>query len=603
MSTSSLEIQWRRAVAYSAIPVWIYVFIDVVISVSTTPTSTDMYIRKSINFFLSTFLPFGIVRSFREKIVSQGTLAYLLQCGAISTTLAACGGKPSRPTSIEAVVLMLVIAITNLPYWGLHYITLVPCLFINAYNATLGMDGYPLITIVGPSSENLFRELVAQSRLLWVVPLAIALTRTLSNAYFASTRKLEGAVAVAKQVSEHLAEYNTKDAEAVLLEYAQTVDHDVGLHDVLRVIVENLNRYKPHLPNYLVSAAVPAQDEGQVVDNKCVLSLESIPQFPKSAVVKIIVEDLNDGKSTPPFVNNDDDDMFSTKENLVDRSVKKKRSKKALASTKMDPTNLLAMIPAQREVSYALLHYKYHNEDVIDNPKPLRSFVDKVYQYTTSTRGVVHSCLGDTVHMTWNGVTSVPKPEDRAVGLFQMFHSHSDMWSSSGTTSSEMVVSNTYSVSHHLSSRVEVCGSVMTGMGECRMTGTSFHTFLFHMDWWEEQYALHRYSRRVGANVVCKKTAKSIDIPVLLVDIIDEADDIEVYEVLIEEEIDDNPMNAQYKKLVEDSVKAYHRKDREAMAVYIQQLNESNGNKLRSSKGGELKSVAVLKEKLRSYIS
>eukprot|EP00759_Apiculatamorpha_spiralis_P015103 PhF_6_TR2180/c1_g2_i10/m.3584 len=48
----------------------------------------------------------------------------------------------------------------------------------------------------------------------------------------------------------------------------------------------------------------------------------------------------------------------------------------------------------------------------------------------------------------------------------------------------------------------------MTGVGECRMTGTIHQAFLLDISWRDAQCILHQYSRKVNTIVICKDTAK-----------------------------------------------------------------------------------------------
>eukprot|EP00759_Apiculatamorpha_spiralis_P014693 PhF_6_TR21216/c0_g1_i2/m.30643 len=439
---------------------WVFLVIDTIVVFAAAPEVSTMLVKQKIfNLFLLVVLPFGLVRAHREKVVSLGTIEFLIHCFGISLNGAAFQVYPTRPTLFQIMLVLASFAIMNLPHWKLQCLTLLPGLIVNSYNATFGLNGYSMLLFVDVES-GLFREIAAHLKVVVLLPICLFMVRTVTVAYYESASRMEVALVVAKQVSEHLAEYNTQSAETTLLQYSTTKECDKDLHAVLLVIVDNLKKYKPYLPNYMVNCEEsPSQPANVPSSADCTTSPLSPPTPP-----------------TPP-----------TPPSAAPRVSKTVR--------------LLAMVPTQRTLSYGLVDFLFHNDDVMDNPQPLRSFIDRVYRYADLCRGAVHSCVGDTVHVTWNTVTPVSGFQQSCVGLLRMLKN------SSGTDLT-------------LSSRVEVCGSVMTGIGECRITGTVHQTFLLHIDWREEQLELHRYARMVKTNVMCSETARNIKEPTMLVDVL-----------------------------------------------------------------------------------
>eukprot|EP00759_Apiculatamorpha_spiralis_P052939 PhF_6_TR6065/c0_g1_i2/m.8795 len=195
---------------------------------------------------------------------------------------------------------------------------------------------------------------------------------------------------------------------------------------------------------------------------------------------------------------------------------------------------LLAMIPTQRTVSYGLLDLNIHSDDIIDNPQTLRIFIDRLYRYADITKAAVHSCLGDTVHITWNAVHAVPSPDVSAVGAIKYLTNTTLVSASSGMALTMNTSSDNLSSLSSASSRVEINSSVMTGVGECRMTGTVHQTFLLHIEWRDAQQALHRYAQHVKTNVVCERTARGVSEATMLVDrLFSATEHVNVYELFL----------------------------------------------------------------------
>eukprot|EP00759_Apiculatamorpha_spiralis_P017244 PhF_6_TR23309/c0_g1_i10/m.32919 len=479
---------------------FILFIIDLTVAFATTTPSLLRLRQKLLNVFLVITLPVGLMRAQRQEVVSDGTLTYLIQCLAIAVSLGAFDVVPTRPIEVQAALLMITIAILNVPHWKVQCMTLIPAFVVSTYNATFGINGYDMILFVTPES-GLEKEVVAHGRLVIIIPMTLYMVRSVTSAYADSASQMQGAVSVAKEVSEHLAEYNTKAAEATLLQYSSSKECDKDLHGVLLVIVDNLKKYKPFLPNYLVSQSDGIKtnhdvEEGGEEEDAVVVSASVEPTCSNPMQIEEMFEEGGNPKPLRPGRVLHQPQVPSDVEVVVNHNKKHQHR----------PSRLFALIPTERNVSYALIDYSVQNDDLVDNPQPLRAFIDKVYRYADVFKGAVHSCVGDTIHLTWNAVTPISTYQQYSVGLLQLLRaSHS--------------VDDTTSIAGQ-SSRVEVYGSVMTGPGECRITGTVHQTFLLHIGWRDAQQALHRYARTVKTNVVCRDTSRCIRDVTMLVDLV-----------------------------------------------------------------------------------
>eukprot|EP00759_Apiculatamorpha_spiralis_P005270 PhF_6_TR13204/c0_g1_i1/m.20861 len=557
--SSTLERKWRHGLVAAMFLAWMYFSLDVLVAVIPSSPTWERFLQKFSNIVFVVTIPVGLCRAYFEKQnLSHATLSFFAQICNICTSISAAQVNPVRTTHLQAILLMNVIAITDLPYWKTQCLTLLPGMIISAYNATFGLNGHAMIVMVEPET-GLFREIIAQSRILWMVPISLIMVRTLSMAYSASLRRLEGAVAIAKSVSEHLAEYNTKAAEAVLSEYSNNnLNCDYALLTALRVIVDDMKKYKPFLPNYVVDS------EGEEESEDTMYATET--SVVKGAVVSKRRPSNGRGCAPLPPPEPQEDSPTMQTSSPPHHLLLERRSRR---EEKHPPK--LVMIPITRRVTNALLDFRVVCDDMVANPNVLRQFIDTVYRYANASKGAVHSCVCDTVHMTWNAVNQSPIPEQSAVRSTHLLNNPKDAASST---------------------RVQVHGSVMTGLAECRITGTVHQTFLFQIDWLDAQQALHRYARHVGTNVVCAHTAKAITDVTMCVDVLENHQKpLLVYELTTCE------IHDKYGFIMEGAVKALIDND---VDLARRVLSDVDGLSSRSI-GGIPQSVEYLRKKVIVY--
>eukprot|EP00759_Apiculatamorpha_spiralis_P025053 PhF_6_TR28137/c0_g1_i2/m.41659 len=391
--------KWRHGLVLASFVAWLIFSLDVAFFLITTtggvPTG-ERFLQKLSNIMFVLLIPYGLGRAIIEKVkLTDTTVSYLVQSCNICISLGSVHVGPVRSVNVQVMLLLGVLALTDLPYWKLQCTTLLPAILISFYNATFGLNGYSMILIVTPET-GLVRDIVAQSKVFWIMPLSMIMVRTLSIAYYTTLRRLEGAVTIAKRVSEHLAEYNTKAAEQVLREYSSYPNCDLNLYGVLSVIVEDMNTYKPYLPNYVVSTEeVVGGDENPSRERSSLPSARNVDSMTNVTVVP-----------------------SPSEENRYSR-----RSRA--------PLRMIGLIPTRRKITYALIHFVVESVDVIDNPHSLRQFIDRVYRYANTSKGAVHSCVCDTVHMTWNAVTSIAQSEQWGVRSLQVLDRSLDFSTSS----------------------------------------------------------------------------------------------------------------------------------------------------------------------------
>eukprot|EP00759_Apiculatamorpha_spiralis_P056792 PhF_6_TR8303/c1_g1_i8/m.12824 len=450
------SIKCRNMWIFVNLVLWILGITTAVLGYAIRGATFDRLLARLPNAFFVLSTPIGLFRVVQSNTVSDNVALYFMYCCAIFVTLESLLVPPNRTTSQTILLLLFVLPTNNIPNWKRHSLVIVPSYLIMMYNSTFAVHNYQRASFMNELENDLMADAISHVRMFFLIPLGLGCVAAQSYAYNETVEKLQRAVGMTKRVSELLAEYNTSEAEAILKDYTETESKkggDLALVSILSTLVENLNKYRPFLPNYVINNVIDAEGEFRECD------VENVENEPASSSSLNILTSISSV------------------------SIEKHKS-----------TPLLAMIPTRRTVSYALIDYTVVTDDVIDNPHTLRDFIDRTYRYANMTSGAIHSCVGNTLHMTWNATRPVSTPERRAVDAMLDLRILTKNVSGKGNAM--------------VSSRINVNGSIMTGVGECRMTGTIHQAFLLDISWRHAQCILHQYSRKVNTVVVCQDTAK-----------------------------------------------------------------------------------------------
>eukprot|EP00759_Apiculatamorpha_spiralis_P009692 PhF_6_TR16925/c0_g1_i2/m.25446 len=460
---SSLEQKCRVVVVFLMLAVWISFFFGFMVSFFSEESRFTNLIRNAGTLAMIAFVPFGLFRARNERFVSDFTVTYFIQLCGMANTYNSLFVEATRPTALYALVLMILIVVVNLPNIRLQCLCVFPGFVVMSYKCSFGLHGYPLIQLDDAGGKSgLAVDIGSQAKVFVLLPVVLGLVYTYCRAYRESARTMELNVVMVKEVSKYLAEYNIEGAEATLSHYDVDGDEcDRKLVDVLSEIVQNLKRYKPFLPNYIVkNTIVTASDTHNVLD----VPVEE--NHPVRDNVRLLQVPVEDGLVT------------------------------------MQEVRLLSTPSTRRFVSYAKVHFQYSTDDVFYNPQQLRVFIDKVYRTANLLSGAVHSCIGNTVHITWNAASIVSNPKRSAASALRVLSTVEACLPSPPTSRKKGGSSSSIQLSH----RVDVYGSVMSGMADCMVTGTSHQTLLMCVEWSLAHSVLHNYCRQMKTNVICGAT-------------------------------------------------------------------------------------------------
>jgi hypothetical protein len=212
---------------------------------------------------------------------------------------------------------------------------------------------------------------------IFVVALPVLMCVLQARKFKAMLADAEEAARLSRRVARHLQDYDTGAVERELARYRGEVARpDPELLQTYAQLVANLNRYRPHLPNWMVTS--PADDDA---DSPC---NAGAPQG--DALVNV----LQDGAANegPPTAN---------------RRV----------SLGLDA--LMHVDRVASDVACALVDFS-----ASDAPSSqmlagvVSGFVDKVHDLASSLQGALHTFVGDTVHVSWNAAMEAPQPEAKA---------------------------------------------------------------------------------------------------------------------------------------------------------------------------------------------
>eukprot|EP00759_Apiculatamorpha_spiralis_P019140 PhF_6_TR25315/c1_g1_i6/m.34957 len=470
-SPQPLEQKCRKAFILLMAFVWVAFIFDLILTFIILEKNTSAEIIRRVGYFVMTVLaPYGFVRAYREPMTSDFTISYFIQICGFVNTYNSLVSLPTRPNDQVSILLLILISVMKIPHFKIQSFTLILGFVIMSYNCSFGLyEGYPSLHIVEPDQGSAILEALMHCRTFIALPLSMMVVRAYCRTYQESISKLEATLEVVQEVSKNLTEYDIDNAENVL------VGVDRKTWDALSDIVNTMKTYKPYLPNYVIKNIVDDHDKQEVEEQKQLQQQQF--HFP----------------TTHP--SSEEDEMVSICEVVTDPKVTNQACIESL--------RLLSSYVVRRTMSYAMIYFKNRSKDIIENPKPIEQFIDEVYRTVNGTLGAVHSCVGNTIHITWNAVTAVSTPKQYAASSMRYLSS----------VSRDMQFSST--------SEFEMFSSVMSGIGECRVLGSHHRSVLIGIDWDTKMYDLHRFCREHETNVICGETKKeTAEIPTVIVDVL-----------------------------------------------------------------------------------
>jgi len=197
--------------------------------------------------------------------------------------------------------------------------------------------------------------------------------------YARSIERSKASATLAKEVARLLAGYDTASARDAL-RFAEVADAE--LSEALEAIVENLEAYRPHLPNWLVNAAACASSSGKASENDTDTADEPSTNFDSRS-------DVVSGRSHRSAGSGN--------------SHRRRSSQRPAAHAPADTIRTLTVVRAR--IGFRVERV---TGDLPMAAQCATAFVDAVHAAARHTKAAVHSFIGDTVEVSWNAAAPAP---------------------------------------------------------------------------------------------------------------------------------------------------------------------------------------------------
>jgi hypothetical protein len=221
-------------------------------------------------------------------------------------------------------------------------------------------------------------------------------------------------IGLASELAAALAIYDTSAAERLIQDTRSTKLAEAELLSSFHVIVDNLNRYRPHIPNWVLRDEDACDDE-----------LEMRPDGSP-------LRDM-DRSSTQGTTSRSRSGSYVGSLRLDAHTKRRKSAGAAFLASGPPFSSLLLAKPCVHNVVIAQIgfglrsndgddsgrlleiHHQRESDHTIDLVAAYTGIVDRIHAVASETSAAVHSFFGDVALITWNAVSTVQQPEAKAV--------------------------------------------------------------------------------------------------------------------------------------------------------------------------------------------
>jgi hypothetical protein len=282
------------------------------------------------------------------------------------------------PTQISNMALLLNAIICDTPRMPLYVALVIIAYPFSAYNsAAVATQQQPLF--LPGTKYDTFPEMLqnyVSAYFIFGIPVVSALLQQRQSRKMIAAAR--AAVRLSGVVTEHLRDYDTDAVERELEAYRKQTD--VVADEVLLAnydhLVSNLNKYRPHLPNWMVGGT--GTEDVSAASERSTRSTRST-----------IKGSVNSRGSSVP----------SSAPGPVPPGI----------------TSQGGGFHRRRQVAFAALEFAV---DAALSPSTkdaaVTSFVDSVHEWAALTSGSLHSFVGDVLQVSWNATHNVAQPEAKA---------------------------------------------------------------------------------------------------------------------------------------------------------------------------------------------
>jgi hypothetical protein len=311
--------------------------------------------------------------------------AWILVGSACMTLI---GHSSTYPTLIPLVAGALNATLVRTPRMWFSLAVISISFAFSAWNVAAIKTGVAPLFLPGTRPDTFYEHLInnASSYVVSVVPLGSVILQSMRNGQMLNAAN--DAADLSRRVANHLQNYNTDAVELELAEYRETAAKpDPELIKSYEALVNNLNRYRPHLPNWMVNDETT---DGATDASDC---RSEEPSSARSAAEKRSSH-LNDSMSDAPSLGGRHGHHMGTTPPLK---------------------QLTGGFACPQTITYAEVDFVSRNgEGLQQRSQSVTNFVDRVHEWAAVTSASLHSFVGDTLHVSWNATHKVVQPEAKA---------------------------------------------------------------------------------------------------------------------------------------------------------------------------------------------
>jgi hypothetical protein len=307
--------------------------------------------------------------------------------------------NPSWPLALAASILSILAGICNMPGTFVFFAMAFVCYIVSTYNyaalvtgaTPIAMQDYPVLTFSGVFLNGLSG--------LALVAVTIVAVMLQSRHNIKMLTAAHAAADLSRLAAELLRSYDTDGVSRLLEEYGQMQDADPELIASYTALVDNLNQYRPHLPNWMINTGEEANTPRTQKSDQSMRSAMSRRSAQSTSVPSLSGSQSGSARGQSAVGGN------------LPRSTELTRSN-------IDPNaHGLQQAPAVANVAFATVAYRLAPAvaaSLTQRAAAVNQFVDAMHTIATATHCALHSFVGDTVQLSWNAAMRAAQPENKA---------------------------------------------------------------------------------------------------------------------------------------------------------------------------------------------
>jgi hypothetical protein len=340
---------------------------------------------------LMTAIPYTIIYAYVRRVgtVTDFVISVHLFVGAVGWLLVSYYSPGRSLTTYGIMNCAITSAMVSMPYMKSLFSLLFVAYVLSTYNYAavvtreiepIAAQGWQQPNFIGLFMNGIMGVSFMVTVVVGCVLQARHFLRVLATA--------EAANELSRTAAALLREYDTDAVGALLEEYREAPDHDADILESYEALVANLNRYRPHLPNWMVrqegdedSTRTSVQDESASVRSRR-SGARSSAAYRVGAAASAVGSGAGSAAGTSS--------SLSTNAPLGDAA--------RVVST----------------VAFALVDFRVGDDFPSQHGNAVSRFIDTLHRVAATTHGAIHTFVGDTVQLSWNAAMKCAQPEVKA---------------------------------------------------------------------------------------------------------------------------------------------------------------------------------------------